>query len=344
MKALVEALCSDRCAGRAPGTPGGAAARALVVEALRAHGLDPTEQAVPGCGGANVVAALPGDSDRWVLIAAHYDHLGTRNGRIFRGADDNAAAVAILVDVAGALARARPPGRGVLIAAFDSEEPPYYLTPAMGSEHFAGQPPVPLDRIDLMVCMDLVGHALGPAAAPTAVRETVFAFGAERSVGTAQHVDSLKQAIPGVIVRRADAETLPPLSDYAAFWERQVPFLFLTNGRSQHYHTPDDTPEHLDYAKMEATARWLERLVRETCARGQPDARIAFLADARDDASTLRSLVELTTALAAVAPQVEVGREAAAELLAACDRDGRLPDARREEARGLVEMLEAGLA
>ncbi len=77
----------------------------------------------------------------------------------------------------------------------------------------------------------------------------MFAFGAERSSGTAAHVDSLARAIPGVIIRRADAEILPPLSDYAGFWEREVPFLFLTNGRSAVYHTPDDTPDRLDYPR-----------------------------------------------------------------------------------------------
>jgi hypothetical protein len=64
MKSLVEALCSDQCAGRRPGTPGGREARRLVVEALRSAGLDPREQAVPGCNGANVLAQIPGDADR----------------------------------------------------------------------------------------------------------------------------------------------------------------------------------------------------------------------------------------------------------------------------------------
>lgn len=149
-------MCSDLCAGRAPGTPGGISARLVVVEALRARGLHVSEQPIPRIGGANVLAALPGQSDRWVLVAAHYDHLGAHDGAMFRGADDNAA-VAILVEVAAALARERPAGRGVLVATFDSEEPPHFLTPSMGSMCFLRDPPVPLDRIDPMICMDLVG-------------------------------------------------------------------------------------------------------------------------------------------------------------------------------------------
>jgi hypothetical protein len=342
MRTLVEELCSDRCAGRAPGTPGGIAARSLVVDALRHRGLDPVEQPVPGSRGANVLATLNGTSDRWVLVAAHYDHLGTQGGKIYRGADDNAAAVAILVETAGALARARPSGRGVLVAAFDAEEPPYYLSPAMGSMHFAANAPIPLERIDMMVCMDLVGHSLGSGTLPAEVSNTVFALGSERSAGTGAHVDALQHAAPGVVIRRADAEIIPPLSDYAAFWDQRVPFLFLTCGRSRYYHTPEDTPDRLDYAKMAATARWLERFVRETCERPVPN--IAFLPDGRDDASTLRSLVELTTSLAPISPEGRWALAAAQDLLARCDRNGRLPVNARPEVQTLTGLLESGLA
>ncbi len=342
MRPLVESLCSDRCAGRAPGTPGGREARAVVVGALRAAGVDPYEQEVPGLGGANVLATLPGEVDRWVLVGAHFDHLGQLGGRVFHGADDNAAAVAILTEVARDLARVRPAGRGVILAAFDGEEPPHFLTGTMGSGHFASAPPVPLSRIDMMVCMDLVGHAFGGELMPGEVAQSLFALGAERSAGTAAHVDRIARAEPGVILRRADAEIIPPLSDYVNFWTRGVPFLFLTSGRWRHYHTPTDTPEKLDYAKMEATARWLTRFVRETCAR--PEQPIGFLPEGRDDASTLRSLVDLLGPLAAASPEAEAGRQMASALLSACDGAGRLPEARRAEAQMLVGMLEARLA
>jgi hypothetical protein len=342
MKLLVEALCSDRCAGRAAGTPGGRAARALVVEALRAAGLDPSEQLVPGCDGANVLATLPGNTNRWVVVAAHYDHLGTQDGAVYPGADDNAAAVAILVDVARALAHSRPSGRGILFAAFDAEEPPHFLTPAMGSNHFVAQPTVPLDAIDLMVCMDLVGHALGPEGLPAEVRNTVFALGSERSTGTSARVAALERATAGVIVRRTDAEIIPPLSDYAAFWQREIPFLFLTNARSRIYHTPDDVPAQLDYPKMSATARWLEGLVREVCV--DPVRKVEFCAGVRDDASTLHTIIALASSLAEIAPQAVIGRTLAENLLAQCDENGRLPDSRQPDVQALVGLLESGLA
>jgi Zn-dependent M28 family amino/carboxypeptidase len=347
MKELVEALCSPECAGRAPGTPGGLRARELVRDALRGAGTDPIEQAIGASKGANLIATLPGDVDRWVLVAAHYDHLGANARTFFPGADDNAAAIAILVETARGLATKRAAGRGVIIAAFDAEEPPYFLTGQMGSEHFAQEAAAfgtPLEKIDLMICMDLVGHALGAEGMPASVGSSLFALGAERSVGTAAIVDELSNAHAddGAIVRRVDAEVIPPLSDYQAFWERDVPFLFLTGGRSQRYHTPQDTPEHLDWRKMSATAMWLERFVRLSCAR--TETKVIFDRNARDDASTIRTFLDVVAPLAALSPMAAEGERSARALLAHCNARGRLPDALADAPRGLVAALESGLA
>jgi hypothetical protein len=339
---LIRELCSDRCSGRKPGTSGGEHARSLIVDALRNAGLDAFEQPVPWCRGANVLAKREGNIDRWVLVGAHYDHLGSSGGETYWGADDNAAAVAILVEVAKGLASSRPEGRGVLLAAFDGEEPPHFLTRAMGSQYFVDKPTIPLDRIDLMVCMDLVGHALGPGGLPSEVRNTVFALGSERSDGTAAHVDRIGSGERGVVVRRADAEVIPPLSDYWAFWEARVPFLFLTNGRWRHYHTPEDTPEKLDYPKIAATARWLERFVRETCARPEPNIR--FLPDGRDDASTLRSVIDVLKAMPDSIEEARTASEMATALLQQCDSSGRLSESARMQTQMLIAAIASRLA
>ncbi len=342
MRVLVEDLCSEKCAGRAPGTEGGLAARQHIVKELSAAGYVPEAQLIPGSHGANVIADMTGTVDRWVIVGAHYDHLGVQGGETYWGADDNAAGVVVMLFVAQALKRRPPKGRGVIFAAFDAEEPPHFLTRSMGSEYFAENPWVPLEKVDMMLCMDLVGHAIGPEGMPDEVRQTLFALGAERSAGTAEHVDRLARAVPGLVVRRADAEVIPPMSDYDAFWKRKVPFLFLSCGRSRIYHTPDDTPDRLDYAKMSATASWLERFVRETCER--PAARVPFLDGVRDDRSTLLSLIDVMSALLRVSPVAAQGRALAQRLLAACDREGKLAEVHRAEMRLLASMLEHGLS
>jgi hypothetical protein len=342
MQALVEDLCSDACAGRETGTDGGRRARRFVVEALRAAGLDPVEQPLPDVGGANVIATLPGDTDRWVLIGAHYDHLGTRGGAVFRGADDNAASIAVLVEVASRLVARRPEGRGVIVAAFDAEEPPFFATGRMGSQHFVRHPTVPLERLDMMICMELVGHTIGGGLVPDDVANALFVLGAERSEGTAATVDALSRSTPGLITHRADAEIIPPLSDHLAFWERGVPFTLLSGGRSGTYHQPSDTPDTLSYPRMAAVASWVERCARVQCAR--PDGPIRFLRDARDDASSLRAFLAMTEPLRHASREAAQGHAMAEELLAACDATGRLPPALASRPATLIAMLEAALA
>ncbi|HEY6556471.1 MAG TPA: M28 family peptidase [Polyangiaceae bacterium] len=340
MKPLVLDLCSEACAGRAPGTEQSRAARRAITTELRRAGLDPFEQAVPGCNGANVLAVLPGDVDRWVVLGAHYDHLGKIGERVFWGADDNAAAVGILASVASALSARRPAGRGVIVAVFDGEEPPFFLSDGMGSRAFLQRPPVPVETIDFMLCMDLVGHALGSADLPAEVQNTVFALGAERSSGTGQRVDELATRVAGVTVRRADAEVIPPLSDYEPFWRSQIPFLFLTCGRSRVYHTPEDTPELLAWEKMAALASWLEIFTREICRDTRP---IAFR-NVTDDASTLRSLQALLSPLAPVVEPARLALSKAETLRRVCDAEGSLPPQLRDEARALVAAIEGALA
>lgn len=335
MNELIERLCSDECAGRRPGTPGGEAARRIVVQAFRDAGLDPYEQPVPGCGGANVLAKIRGDVPRYVLVGAHFDHLGTIGRHVFRGADDNAAAVAILVEVGRALA-AEHTGRGVIIAAFDGEEPPHFMSGAMGSREFVR---VNRDPIDFMVCMDLVGHRFGPASLPDEVGGSLFALGTERSRGTYELVHSMKRAEAGLVVRPADAEIIPPLSDYEAFWTERIPFLFLSAGRSRVYHTPEDTPDKLDDPKITATARWLTRFVR--ASRDRDELRFV---DASLDRGTLDEVGEMLDVLSAVSPEAGFARQQVTKLAGACDRAGNLPAARRGELGALVGMLESSLA
>ena len=142
-----------------------------------------------------------------------------------------------------------------------------------------------------------------------------------------------------MIVRPADAEIIPPLSDYEPFWRARIPFLFLSAGRSRVYHTPDDTPDKLDYGKIAATARWLTRFVR--AARSA--RRAAFIDGRLDRGDARRGRRDHRRARAGSRPTPRLALRHVHELRAACDRAGNLPARRRGELAGLVEMLEARL-
>ena len=298
-------------------------------------------QPVPGCG-ANVIGRIAGSgpvSDRAVLLAAHYDHLGQiAGGKAYWGADDNAAAVAILVDVARHLASRRDKlDRQILVAAFDGEEPPHFLEDTMGSIYYVQHPTVPLDQLDTMVCMDLVGHALGQPNYPEEVRQTLFVLGAELSEGTSALVDRIAERASGVQPRRLHLDVVPPLSDYYAFRRVGVPVLFLTCGRWEHYHQVSDTPEKLDYDKIVATGDFLTELTVELSNR--PEVMVDIDEHGHDDAVSVETLRVLARQLAPHVPDLD---ELLPELddMAELAQHGPLPSERRHLLSALMLQLE----
>jgi hypothetical protein len=317
---------------------------------LRQAGTEPagTEgyvQAVPGCDGANVIARLAGRgprSERIIVVGAHYDHLGESGGQIYWGADDNGSGVAVLLDLGRRLvARRDELGRGVLLCAFDGEEPPFFLGPGMGSVRFVQHPTVPLERIDMMICLDLIGHALGSAETPEEIRRSILCIGAERSAGTGPLIDRLAAEARGVRVRRLDSHVVPPLSDHFAFERAGIPFLFFTCGRNEHYHMPTDIPENLDYGKLTATSEFLADLVVALSQR--PDAPVHFLPEGRDDAVTLETLTQLIVGM----PEASVRLNEKSGLLKRLSREvigGRLLSSEeRVLVGGMILELEANL-
>lgn len=170
------------------------------------------------------------------------------------GADDNAAAVAIALGVAGRLA-AEPARRDVVIALFDAEEPPYYLTDAMGSTWFYRQQR--RSEFQAALIMDLVGHdvplpALGDLLFITGMESSPCLEGAVRGV----------PSLDGLRIVTALNRYVGDVSDHHVFRQNGTPYLFMSCGRWEHYHLPSDTPEKLDYLKMARIARLLEHLVR----------------------------------------------------------------------------------
>ncbi len=331
----VEALCSDACAGRAPGSDEGAAARALIVQGLREAGLAPSLHPVPRSGGVNVIARA-GEGPARVLVGAHYDHLGGR----FLGADDNAAAVALLLQLGRELAAVPAAGGSVVLCAFDAEEPPHFMTPGMGSFAYVREPAFPLAELRLCIILDLVGHAVGPEGTPASVRQSLFALGAETSPGTAELVAAAAQGVDGVVLRPLGIDVIPPLSDYEAFRRARVPFVFLTCGRWRHYHTTDDTPDRLDYDKLDAITRFTGRLARAAAAA--PPSRLDD--GASHHATTLATTRALAAELAPVSPRAASVVSALGAMHGRLDARGRLSVSDYSTLLQLVGLLEQGLA
>ncbi|KIG13713.1 Aminopeptidase [Enhygromyxa salina] len=246
-------------AGRMVGTAGHEQARGYLAERLAGLGLDPYGErfelpyAASGARLCNVIGVAPGTQPELapIVLAAHYDTCGP-----LPGADDNAAAIAIALRVAEQL-RAEPAPRGVVIALFDGEEPPHYLSPAMGSIHwYHHQRRGP---VHCAVVLDLVGHDVPVPG----IEDLVFVTGMESDP---ELVIDLAGVSDSVRVQPVLNRYVGDLSDHHVFRAHERPFLFLSCGRWQHYHMPTDTPDRLNYAKMAGIAELVELLVRRVSA------------------------------------------------------------------------------
>jgi hypothetical protein len=278
LKRLVYALAQP--GGRMVGTDGHDEARALLDAELEALGCEPYRgdgYELPyhedGLDFCNLVGVIPGRdrSKKPVLIGAHYDSVIPHPC-----ADDNASAVAVALEV-GRMLMLEPPERDTVIALFDAEEPPYYLTEAMGSNRFY-EDDMATQGVHAAVIMDMVGHdlqipvslipvarrlpGLEKAGLPIPhLRQLLFMTGAESHPELEDMLRACDRPwrLPTIFVPNA---AIGDMSDHGVFRRNGVPYLFLSCGRWQHYHEPSDTPDRLNYAKMARIARYTESLVR----------------------------------------------------------------------------------
>ncbi len=262
LMADVEALASDGMEGRGAGTAGGLRAADFVERRFREVGLEGAfsggfRQRVPlrdGGEGVNVVGRVTGTAHpgHVLLITAHFDHLGVRDGQVYNGADDNASGVAAMLAVAERL-RERPPAHTVVFAGLDAEE-----QGLVGARVLAEAPPVPLADVLVVVNLDMVSR--GPLWA----------------AGTA-HYPHLGAVLAGPPATAAggtpraevqfghDQGTGPDnwtgASDHVAFHRRGVPFVYLGVEDHADYHRPTDDPEQIDPAVFATAAAAIVRAV-----------------------------------------------------------------------------------
>jgi hypothetical protein len=205
-----------------------------------------------------------------VLIGAHYDSVIDAPC-----ADDNGASVAISLAVALAIAETGGLERDLIVAIFDAEEPPYFQSEAMGSIRFY-EDQVDQRGIHFAVISDLVGHDVAfpshltrriPAAnlitAPFA--PLTFMTGAESHPDLPALLSDLDTP-KGIKLIATLNDYVGDMSDHGIFRENNVPYVFLSCGRWEHYHQPTDTPDRLNYKKMAAITEYSTDVCRAASA------------------------------------------------------------------------------
>ena len=214
--------------------------------------------------GVNVGARLRGSdpivSERWVILGAHYDHLGILGGVTYPGADDNASGVAMMLEVARSVVESpEKPRRSIAFVGFDLEERgPKGEFGLRGSQFFARHPPIPLDKLSLFITADMIGRSLGGVCEPY-----VFVLGSENEPEVRPWIKRAAEGKPVKVGLLGSDMLVIDRSDYGPFRSRSLPFLFFTTGENPLYHSRHDVAETIDYLKLEAISRIISEVVRE---------------------------------------------------------------------------------
>lgn len=197
--------------------------------------------------GQNVIAKVEGRhpelKHEYIVLGAHYDHLGMggygsgsrfpAENAIHNGADDNASGVAALIEIAHDLANSkRGTDRTVIFVAFDGEE-----IGLLGSKAFVDNPIVPIDKIKAMVNLDMIGRLAKD-------KNSISVSG----TGTATEFDTIISQVSSYYnfkINKSPDGYGP--SDHATFYAANIPVLYLTTGAHEDYHAPTDDVEFINF-------------------------------------------------------------------------------------------------
>ena len=217
----------------------------------------------------NVLAYLPGSDpnleDEVVIVSAHFDHVGNHDGEVFQGADDDASGTAGLLEIAEAYALSpEKPARSVLFAAWNAEE-----RGLLGSRYYVERPALLLEKTVALFQMDMIGRneeipdpdnprflGLQKQSAESNTN-SVHVMGYSRSEDLRNLVTQSNGGI-GLELKFQYDDTPANLlrrSDHWPFLSHDVPVLFFHTGLHPDYHRPTDTPEKINYSKMEKVVR-----------------------------------------------------------------------------------------
>jgi Zn-dependent M28 family amino/carboxypeptidase len=228
--------------GRAAGTRGGIRARQYVIDQLRSTGIAPAGlqaylQHVGG-GAANVIGRIDGLEPLLpvIVVSAHYDHDGVKEGVLYPGADDNASGVAALLAV-GRHFRLSPARHTLVLAAFDAEE-----SGRRGSRAFVAEL-APRDRVAVNVNLDMVSRS---------DRNEIYAAGLSHTPSLRPVLDEVQRRAGVTLLFGHDRpgpgnrDDWTTQSDHASFHEAGIPWVYFGVENHPDYHRPTDTADKIN--------------------------------------------------------------------------------------------------
>lgn len=223
----------------------------------------------------NVLAMLPAseghDTGEYIIIGAHYDHLGKgdsgtslarsgEEGKVHPGADDNGSGTAEVMELAAALAKERAEHpekfrRSVIFAHWSGEE--IGLT---GSAKFCEQPPVDLKKVAAYINFDMVGR----------LQENKLTLQAIGSSTIWRKLIEKRNVAAGFNLTLQDDPYLP--TDVTSFYPKGIPVLNFFTGAHDDYHRPSDTADKLNYEGAERIGKLARAIALDVIsAEARPD-------------------------------------------------------------------------
>ena len=225
----------------------------------------------------NVMAVLPGSDpglrNEYVIVGAHYDHLGLGGGgslapderTVHNGADDNASGTAAMIEIAGALASGQRPARSILFMGFTGEELGLW-----GSAHFVANPTIDVGSVVAMLNLDMVGRVTEDAL-------TVFGFGTAAEWGEIVDAANAGLAAPLSIAKAPDG--YGP-SDHASFYGEGIPVLHFFSNTHADYHRPSDDWEKINGDGLARVAELTASIAFRLAAGGPNAVALTAIAEA----------------------------------------------------------------
>lgn len=211
---------------------------------------------------SNVVAWLPGTDlkDQYIVISAHYDHVGYQGGVLHPGADDDGSGTTGVLEIAEAFVKAAKDGKGprrsVVFLLNSGEE-----KGLLGSEYYTDHPLFPLDKTTADLNIDMIGRT-DPDRAKSDSTNYVYVVGDDKvssdlkPISEGQNKKYLNMDLDYKYNDPKDPERIYYRSDHYNFARYGVPIIFYYDGMLRpDYHKPTDTPDKINYDLLSKRAK-----------------------------------------------------------------------------------------
>ncbi|MCL1973708.1 MAG: M28 family peptidase [Bacteroidetes bacterium] len=281
LRTHVRILADTIVRGRASGTPGALMSVQYLISCFQKFGLQPfngrywTQSFAIDSGliGRNVIALLKGSgySDEYLIISAHFDHIGTINQTVYPGADNNASGVALLLQLAEVFGKRAQKGdrpiRNILFVAYDAKE-----FDMAGSNHFAKTLSIPARKIIANINIDQIGCVLEP---PHRNPEYLLALGAEQLTTDLRMIIDVSNRYYGIGLdvdysfygSPRFAELFFQLGDQIHLAHKKIPSVLFTSGIHAYTNKPTDLPALLNYAVLEKRTQLIYLVANDLATR-----------------------------------------------------------------------------